>query len=59
MKINKNIYLYGDLRCCKDFKYIFDGMDIKGEIYGTTRQYKLQDLLDQDIHFIICSFQPR
>lgn len=56
MAINK--YLYGDLRCCKDFKYIFDKMDIKGEIYGENRQYKVKTLLNEDIQFIICSFQP-
>lgn len=53
---SKKIYLYGNLRCCKDFIYIFDQINVEQIIYGQDRKNKAKAYISEDNFFIICSF---
>ena len=50
------IILYGDLRCCKDFAYIFDKVTPLCSIYGENRQREIEKYVSLNLCVVICSF---
>lgn len=56
LKNNKTVILYGDLRCCKDFLYIFDDLQIKAFVYGKNRKTEIEKYILKDEYIVICSF---
>lgn len=52
----KNVYLYGDLRCCKDFAYIFDEMEYTSFLYGEKKELIEDVRVGEENFFIICAF---
>lgn len=55
---NRKIYLYGDLRCCKDFEYVFNEINVEAYIYGENKVESLKKCASEGNYFIICSFRP-
>ncbi len=52
----ENIILYGDLRCCKDFTYIFDEVMPLCSIYGENRKHEIEKYMSLNMCVVICSF---
>lgn len=52
----RKIYLYGDLRCCRDFEYIFDFFVYQGILCGIQKQELRKVECSEDNLIVICAF---